>query len=378
MAVACIDWSITSLPIIIIIFDAKKLTLYKILDVNSSIEKEENVQALQNAGDKITVVRLSMNEKYLAINLVQVLDVESVTSYTSIVWTKASNFSTVSLVLQRQKPGRWDAEPFSPNLARSLHWKPAISNNLLYVPVYLETIPNFSEITFSVWDMSDGTFKHIVRKKYHSNGSNALNENLTFLLIPSALKILITEDGLVSLFNLNDAHLIWKVEKAGYKPCIVMYNKDFVGVEWTNIADISKLHLIIYDSSDGQKKTEVDLQENIWQIYEVQINSGRLAVTGGLVNQHPKSPSVDTVVYNLENGSKVFSCVNDMKLPSPILCILEKNSLLTTVYEENNEKLYLKMKGTIVQSQYFIRVTILFKFRYKYYQFCCLLKNHTS
>ena len=303
------------------------------------MEKEKSVQPTQNSDDKVTIIRLFMNEKYLVMNLVQVLDKESITSYTTIVWTRASNFSTVSLVLQRQKPGLWNTEPFTPNLFRSQHWRPAISNDLIHVPINLETTANFSEIVYSVWDMADGTFKDNVRKKYFTN---ALNTELTFLLNPATSKILITEHGLACLFDLNDDNPIWRVEKAGYTPCIVLCNEKYVGVEWTNIVDVYKLHLIIYDTSTGGNAVEIDLQNYFWQICEVQINGGRVAVTGGLVIRTQKHAIFDTVLYNLKNGTKIFSCAQDINLSMPTISILEKNRLLTNTYEGSNARLNIK------------------------------------
>jgi hypothetical protein len=139
----------------IMILDSVNMTQIHNLNVEERITALDIVDSSQDAS-----MRLELNEKYLVAAFM------FVSTYVIFIWNRDLSYSENPLALKLKSILARRLNPFNWKLQRSQFLKPIIFNDFVYLPLWYNANQLTHEIVYSCWDMSDGTFKDLLRKEF--------------------------------------------------------------------------------------------------------------------------------------------------------------------------------------------------------------------
>ena len=329
------------------IYDSSNGTQTQVFDVNKLIEQADVIY-----DDWIQAVRLGLNETYLVATVIMFAFDYVNFLFTTMVWKRSDNFAGAPLIFQRVKPGEKLGQPFNVQAFRSQFLKPIFQEDLLYLPIGLDNLEESQKITFSGWDLSTEEFEKLYEKDYVVNPDR--KTLVEYCLSIKTNHILVVEldisdsenrQGKVSLFSLFDKNPIWEIGPNinGDSPQLLGIDETYVSVFWS-----PGNHLHVHSLKDGRLRLKLDVWNHFHFIYEVQISSNRLAISGiqrrlkTSNRDFIKTSKYDVIVFDLKTGDKILSLANDLKLNVGTLFLLKRERILILSHSEPKQIVSVK------------------------------------
>ena len=302
-------------------------------------ESLEIVQGLEMFSRKegYCEVKLAMNDKYLAANVVN-LTSEAVPETDQTIWLRDHDRKVHQSTEYYLTPFIY-APTSRPLIARHIKEEPNLSNTGFYS--YSERSTNFlnhaNRIAFKHFeDVGQECFVQNDRIKFWKTTTDYF---VDFKILPGpreAVRALLLESGIrkegglqgrVSLLRENGNNIVWEVKKAAHSPKLIGLDGNHLVVAWAEEGQGDGITEIL-SLADGSVIGSIDLGGLFSKAFRAQAAKGRLAV-----RVETKIGNYDVIVWDMGSGKVIFKCsdhVADCTYPMFSTFVLEKHRLLFT------------------------------------------------
>ena len=304
-----------------VVFAAKDscstLTHIVVLDGKTLVETQRfNVRQELGCLNSETI-RLAISDKYLVANIF--LETE----YHAIIWKRCDH--GFALKPLRLKQGLGKVKRSQLNYFYGKHYTtPKIVDEIMCLPI-LSTERNEDVVeTVSLQrDLTGGSFVEVKRKPFGEGRSY-------FNFFTSGKNLFFNwEAGKIGLYE-SDETEIWQQSKEQFRPNVEHWDPSHVVVIWRAIKSDQKI-LEIYQNSDGRMKQTIEVSNYFMHTSEVQMQGGRVAISGWTKSCSEDRSSIDMIVFDVATGEKILSVKDDLQIRVNLAFVLEKERLLFTL-----------------------------------------------
>ena len=173
-------------------------------------------------------------------------------------------------------------------------------------------------------DLTDGSFVEVKRKPFGEGRS------YFHFFTPGTNLFFNWEAGKIGLYDESDETMVWQQSKEQFRPNVEHWDSSHVVVIWRAIKSDQKI-LEIYQNSDGRMKQTIEVSNYFMHTSKVQMQGGRVAISGWTKNCSEDRSSIDLIVFDLVTGEKILSVKDDLQMRVNLAFVLEKERLLFTL-----------------------------------------------